>query len=53
MPNLKKFKIVRNNFERCAKISDSSLKSLTRNNLTHLSIIYSRKLRKESHIYLS
>ncbi|KAM3138916.1 hypothetical protein pb186bvf_008929 [Paramecium bursaria] len=46
MPNLKKFKIVRNNFERCAKISDASLKSLTRNNLTHLSIIYTRKLKK-------
>ena len=53
-PNLEEFSIIRNYFEKVAKISDESLKVFQHApNLRKLEIVYSRKFDENIAIYLS
>lgn len=52
--NLRSLVIIRNCFEKCAKISDAGIKSLQQcPDMTKLQITYSRKFRENFHIYIS
>jgi len=52
--SLKEFSVVRNYYEKCAKISDEGIESLkVCPNLEKLNINYSRKLRDQFHIHIS
>ncbi|CAD8083584.1 unnamed protein product [Paramecium primaurelia] len=52
-PTLTEFALVRNNFEKCAKISDQAFKNMQDLQLQRLSIIYTRKLRDQAHINIA
>lgn len=52
-PSLKTLKIVRNNYEKCAKISDEGIHNLKELPLTHLSVVYTRKFKNFAHEYIA
>ena len=52
--HIKEIHIIRNCFEKCAKINDDSIKYLQKcPNLERLSMVYSRKFRDDFQIYIS